>query len=359
MRRRDRVPLCSAWRLLALATVIDVGMGVGTLSAQTVVVRGAKIGSTVDLVLNAAAVGSATVGESGFTTLVAEQPPDAKPQIDALIYVDQCDDRHRVLIIERGRSAPPLESGCDRSEITGLFIVRPTSTLVVDVSTPSPSLLLRQGRYNPARGSRASATAPGGLVIFGGGTFGKFKSGSVWSCGDVSGCSGSDSGLGYTAGVAFWVVRFLAAEATYVKPVDVTARGLGTGYRFDSSTDADVLTVAAVVGIPAGSARIYGKAGGTYHHALFTTNETIRDSTITVDGVEQTVPGGTQTLQFQTEGWSWMFGGGVEVWLNRLFGWYGEAEWLSLKGKDMDGGEGVMNDKAFQFLFGARLHIGR
>jgi len=359
MTRRRGIPGRFHWRLLALVAAINLSAGVGMLSAQTVIVKGAKVGSTIDLVVNATAAGSATADASGFTTIVAGQGASGKPQIDALVYVDQCGDRHKVLILERGRDTPPLEEGCDRQEITGLFVVRPTSTLVVDVSTGSPSLLLRQGRFDPTKGPRAWSASPDGLVVFGGGTYARFKNASASTCGDVSSCTSHDSGFGYTAGAAFWFLPYLAAEGTYVKPKNLTASGSGSKYTFNSSTDLDVLTVAGLVGVPLGPARIFGKAGATYHHALFSTTETIDDTTVTVDGVEQTFPGGTQTLEFETGGWSWMFGGGVELWFTRIVGVYSEVEWLSLKGKDLNGGEGVMDEKVFQVLLGGRLHIGR
>ena len=51
-----------------------------------------------------------------------------------------------------------------------------------------------------------------------------------------------------------------------------------------------------------------------YHWTENTGTETIDDLTITVDNVQQTIPGGTQASLLQTEGWGWLFGGGGEVW---------------------------------------------
>jgi hypothetical protein len=358
MTRRQATRADAPW-LLVLAAVIDLIVGIGVSAAQTVIVKNAPPGSTVELVLNAAPVGSTAASSSGYTTLAVGQSANSKPEIDALVFVDLCDNRRRVLIVERGLQAAPLEPECVRREITGLFVVRPISTLVVDVGGPIPTLLLRQGRFDPASGPRSWRPAPTGLVVFGGGSYTAFKDARAAVCGNVDNCSGADSGVGYTFGIAYWLLPFIAAEATYLKPANATAIGTGANYDFSNVVDADVLIVAGVAGLPVGPLRVYGKGGMTYHRALFATTETIDDSTITIDGVAQTIPGGTQKLEFQTGGWGWMFGGGLEAWMNRTFAIYGEFGWVALKGKDLDGGEGVMDDTLIQVLFGARVHLGR
>jgi hypothetical protein len=186
-----------------------------------------------------------------------------------------------------------------------------------------------------------------------------FSQASALACGDVASCIPDDSGPGYTFGAAYWFLPFLAAEATYVKPGETYASGAAPRYSFNSTLDADVLTLAGVAGIPAGPIRVYGKFGTTYHRATFSTTESVADSTITIGDVTETISGGTQTLAFRTSGWGWMFGGGLEAWLNRSFAVYGEVGWGAIKGPDQDGGEAVMNDKLLTILFGARVHIGR
>jgi hypothetical protein len=333
--------------------------GAGAATAQTVMVKSAPSGSNVEVVLNAATVGSAAAVPGGYTTLAMPQSAGAKAEMDAFIFVDVCDNRLRVLIVERGAQAAAQEAGCTRREIAGLFLIRPISTLVVDVAGPSPTLLLRQGRFDPTAGPRTWSPSPSGLMLFGGGSYTVFSQASALACGDVADCNRHDSGTGYTFGAAYWFLRFLAAEATYVKPADMNAAGAGGNYSFDSALDADVLTLAGMAGIPAGPVRIYGKLGTTYQRATFSTTESVPDSTITIGDVTETIPGGTQTLAFRTSGWGWMFGGGLEAWLTRSFAVYGEVGWAALKGRDMDGGEGVMDDKLRLILFGARIHIGR
>jgi len=365
MTRRHCAP--ASWRPLVLAAALTMVSGADSATAQTVMVKGAPAGSNVEVVLNAATVGTAAAVPGGYTTVAmppsADAKADPKAAIDAFIFVDTCDSRLRVLIVERGAQAAALEASCIRREIAGLFLVRPVSTLVVDVTGPSPTLLLRQRKFNPGAGPRTWSPSPLGLVVFGGGSYTWFSKTGDLACGNVDRCIQDDSGGGYTFGAAYWILPFVAAEATYVKPGDTYASGTGaaagTLYSFNSALDAEVLTVSGIAGYPAGPVRVYGKFGAAYHRATFTTTESVGDSTITVGGVTQTIPGGTQTLAYRTSGWGWMLGGGLEVWLNRTIAAYGEFGWGPIKGKDMDGGEAVMDEKLTQILFGAKVHIGR
>ena len=93
----------------------------------------------------------------------------------------------------------------------------------------------------------------------------------------------------------------------------------------------DIVVIAAKIAAPLGAVRIYGTAGGNYTQATSDSSQTIPDKTITVSGVSQIVPGGTQTFQLKTHGWSYVFGGGLEVWANRTLGFYGEFNLLMLK----------------------------
>jgi hypothetical protein len=87
--------------------------------------------------------------------------------------------------------------------------------------------------------------------------------------------------------------------------------------------------------------------------------ETIDDRTVTVDEVDQVVPGGTVVQQFKTRGWSWTFGGGVEAWLGRWVAIYGEGGYLRLKGATVDGSEGQLDDGLTYVVAGLRVHVGR
>jgi hypothetical protein len=353
------------WRRLTLAAALNVTVGVGVLSAQTVIVKNALPGSAVELVMNADRVASATAGPSGQARLTGKL--SAETETDVRILVDVCANLQRVLLVERGLQPLPQEA-CSRREISGVFVLRRATSLVVDVGGPNPMVWLRQGPVPrewlgegsalPARASvwRSSAR---GLALFGGLDFARFSTAVATSCGNVEQCSGTRSLGSFTVGAAYWFTPYLAAEASYLKLGDVSVNGSGGTYRFNSSLDSRVLNVVGKVGAPIGGARIYGLAGASYHRATLSTNETIDDVTVFVDDVEVTLPGGTQAFELRTGGWGWLFGGGLEIWVARSFAIYAEGGYVALKGSDRDGGEGSINERVTYILAGARVHIGR
>jgi len=252
-----------------------------------------------------------------------------------------------VLIVERAVQVPIPGAGCTRRDMGGYFVVRQVSSLVIDVGGASPTLLLRQGKVS-LDPPRVWKPAPTGLVVFGGGAFNKFSDVTDTACGIVTPCSGDQSGLGYQFGVAYWFVPFLAAEATYLKPVEATAGGAPEGYTFNSTFNAQVLTLVGKVGIPLGPVRPYGQFGSSFHRAKFTTNQTM------VGAAEPN----TQAYQLSTEGWGWTFGGGVELWISSVFGFYGELGSATVKGNARDDAEGMVDDRLWSYMFGARIRLG-
>jgi hypothetical protein len=336
-------------RLLTLAAALNLTLGVAFATAQTLLVRNAPPGSTIELVLNATPIGSTKVDESGVVTLPINLSKHVnKPETDAQIFVDVCDNVRRVLIVERALQPPAPEAGCRRRDMGGLFLVRQISTLVVGVKD-SPTLLLRQGSVS-LKPPRVWTPAPTGFVLFGGGAFTKITNVVDQACGTVTDCTGDASGFSYAAGAAYWITPYLAAEGTYVKPAEVTATGTAGNFRFNSSFDADVLTAVGKVGVPLGPFRPYGQIGGTYHQARFTTSQTLTDAT----------ENATQTFSQKTRGWSWVFGGGAEIWITRWLAVYGEVERGALKGPvtDEDEGDGTIDDRFTFILFGGRIRIG-
>jgi hypothetical protein len=135
--------------------------------------------------------------------------------------------------------------------------------------------------------------------------------------------------------------------------------GSGQTFRFNTFLTADVLTVAGKVGGPVGPVRLYGRAGGNFHRGTFGTTQTTDDTTITVDGVTVAIPGGTQTFELVTEGWGWLFGGGMEVWMRPSVAIYGEVTFAALKGNPVDAAEGGLNDRLTAFTIGAKFKLGR
>ena len=352
------------WRLLTLSAAFELTLGIGAAVAQTVIVRNAPAGSPIELVLNTTTVASATADADGYATLAAKlSATTGKTEIDAYVFVELCGNTRRVLLIERGVRPPPPDAGCDRREVTGLFLVRQVSTIVVDVEGPNPTLLLRQESFNPrAVGTSTRARrAPTGLVLFGGAGLETFRDASAAACGNVTQCSEDDAGGAYSAGVAYWITRYLAAETSYLRPGEVNVDGSGDNFRFNSVLEAHVLTLGGKGGVPIGPVRLYGQLGWNYHRATSRTTQTIDSVSVGgmgADSVTQTIPGGTQTFELKTAGWGWGFGGGLEVWVRPWLGVYAEGGRAALKGTAVNGGQGVMDDAVTSLTLGARFHIG-
>ena len=347
------------WRLfIAAAALLTAAAGVA--SAQTVIVTKAPAGSTVEVVLNSANVGSASVDAAGTTTITIPQNAQLAGDIDAFLYLDTCDAVRRVVIVDRTQAVPPEGAGCTRAQVPGLFLVRRVSTLVVNVDG-NPTVLLRQGRFTPRpEGSTHTwSELPTGLVVYGGGNISSFRDPVVLACGDVTDCSGDPSVLGFNVGASYWFTRFMAAEFTYFRPSEVKAEGHQSNFRFNNFLNTHVMTVAGKAGIPAGPARIYGKIGASYHRASFGTIQTNDPVTTTTDGVTTTVEGGTQTFVARTSGWAWTFGGGTEFWLRRSFGIYFEGGYIGLSGLGEDDVDAVLEDRVIYFTVGAQIRLGK
>lgn len=353
------------WRPLALAAALNVIAGAGAAAAQTVFVRNAGAGAPVEVAVNGTKAGSGTADAGGDATVPFDlHAQTGKDEMDANVYVDTCDKTRRVLIVDAGRAPAPAESGCERAQISGLYWVRQVNTLVVDVGGSTPKLLLIKGHYTPpkptAEGEEGHTwrPSPTGMVIYGAPGMTSFRDVVTISCGTVTDCSGKGTRVSAAAGATYWVTRYLGADFSYIKPAKVTASGSGTGYRFNSKLDAEIVTVAGAIAIPAGPVRIYGKVGWDRHHATSETVETIDDVTVTVDNVPQTFKGGSQAFVTETKGWGMLFSGGLEAWIKPSFAIYGEAESAALKGTAVGGGEGQLNDRATLVLAGVRFRIG-
>lgn len=336
-------------RLLAVAAALILTLGTGAVSAQTLVFRRVPAGSTIEIAVNNGDAASHKSDAGGDVILPSKLfEKSSKTETDAQILVDSCTGVYRVALLERGHTTPVEASGCTRRDMGGWFVVKPSSSLVIDVGGPSPTLLLRQGSFSlePPRTWRA----PTGLVLFGGGSRSSFSNVSGVACGaSVATCSGGDATFGFTAGVAYWIAPFLAAEATYIRPSKTEIQGGDVDYNFTSTLDPHIFAAVGKVGIPAGVFRPYGQIGANYHRATFTTTQTMT-------GVTEN---GLQTYSVETGGWSWIFGGGMEVWFSPHFGIYGELNRAAIKGPPIDEDvEGTIDDRMTTILFGARIRIG-
>ena len=292
------------WRLLAIAAALNVTAGAALAGAQTVLVRNAPPGISVEVLLNDAVVGTGTTSPAGEVSVDLKMPEPG--EMDATVSVDICEKSRRVLVVDRNKRPSPPPAGCDRREVSGVFLVRRINTLVVDVGGLQPAMLLVKGTYNPPKpkpeaeegASTPMRPSPTGLTLFGGGGLGQFRDAFGNACGNVQGCTGHDGGPGYSFGSTVWITRWLGAEGAYVKPRQVTAKG-GDTFTFNSAFDVDVFTVAGKLAIPAGPVRVYGLGGMAYHQSTLNSSETIDAA--------------TQSFVRKPHGWGLLFGAGTEV----------------------------------------------
>jgi hypothetical protein len=346
--------MINRWRCVALqaAATAVVMATAGAASAQTVYVRNAPEGSNVEVIVDAASAGKAVVDAQGETK-VPFTLPQGKADMDSNVYVDICDKLRKVIIVDRARQPPPPAEGCDRREIPGIYWVRPVNTIVVDVGGVTPSLLLVRGSYTPpkptAEGDEENTPAkplPKGLLMFAGTAFTSYTDAGDLACGNATPCTPKTNGLSYTFGATLWLSRFVGVEGSYMRPHQVTASG-GDTYSFNTTLDSDVWTAMGKLGAQAGAVRIYGEGGMNYHEATNTTNETI-------DNI-------SQTFQYKTKGWSWVFGGGLEGWIGakQRVAVYGDAGVMRIKGKAESGGEARIDDRLKYVAIGVKLRLTR
>jgi len=344
-------------RLVAAAAALHLILTAGAAHAQTVLVRNAPPDSNVEVVLNSSPVGTGKVGPAGIVLIdVNLQKQVNKTETDAQIFVDACDTVRRVVIVERAFTAPSPEVGCTRRDMGGMFLIKQISTLALDFGGPNVTLLLRQGKVSlaPPRTWDGGRT---GLILFGGGGLTSLSNFAGIACGTATDCSTDSSGLGYGAGAEFWLTPNIAATGSYFRPVEATTDGSGDRFKFTSTLKTELVTVGGKVGFPAGRTRIYGHVGGLFTRSFFETNQTIDPLTTTTDGVTTTVPGGTQKFNFETRGWSWFFGGGLEVWMTGSLAIYGEFDRSNLKGTATKNEEGTLDERMNSLVAGVKVKV--
>lgn len=330
------------WQMLAAVAALNM-VTAGAATAQTVLVRHAASGETVEVVVNGAPVASGPVGAEGVAKVAFAMPAGAlQSGMDARISVDACDKLRRVHIVERSRVPPAAQDGCHRHEINGLYLVRRESTLVVSVAEAIPAILLVKGDFSLKPPSPAPP-APKGFVIYVGGGFARFADATANACGTVADCGGDDVVGTYTGGASLWITRWLALDGSYMKPSKATAEGTGSGFAFDSEIDAHVIMAGAKIGVPFSRLRIYANGGGNVHRATTTT--------------VQTIGAASQTIVVKTDGLGWQAGGGIEVWATKSFALYAEANKIMLKGKPQDGTEGDFKDSLSVAVMGVRIRL--
>jgi len=330
-----------------VAAALFVMMGSGVARAQTVMIRNAPPGETIEAFLNATKVASASVQPNGETTLPLNLRENnaGKTEIDANIFIDVCDKIRRIIVVERGQPAAIQEPGCERRDIPGLYWVRRVNTLVVDVGGANPTMMLVKGSYEAGKVRNWSSMVPTGLVAFGGIGRGDYRDVVLIACGTAETCNGDKAGLVFSGGLTFWVNRFIGAEASYSKPSKTKVNGSGSNYSFSSSLDTNMLTIAGRGGFPAGPVRISGLFGWDYQDSVLKTTDTIS--------------GASQNTEVETKGWGITWGAGMEIWVSTRIAISVDAGVAALKGDPTGGGEVRLDDRFRYISGGVRVRIGK
>jgi len=347
---RLRVEICRPSRLLPLlfSSVLVGTTGLGAAAAQTVIVRSAQQGATIEVTFNGGtpATGPAdTFGDAKLTV------PARTAEAAVLVHLDDCGNRVRVLLVEAGIQAAAPEPGCNRIDITSVFVMRPVTTFVIDMNGAATTVHLTQGpppaswvlRGEAAAGHKWGTPVPG-LVVSAAAGAASFSNAVSAACGDVQDCKRTNFGGVVALSAGYWINRYLGAEAAYVQPADVAVTGSGDTFRFDSRLAVRLATFVGKVGAPVGPARLYGFGGVNRHESTLTTTETMNDA--------------TQTFAQKTTGWNWMAGGGFELWISRFIAMYSEMTLAQVKGSPAGGGEGGIDNRATLVVGGIRVRLG-
>ena len=336
-------------RPLVVAAALCVLMQAAAASAQTAITRKVPAGSTVELVLNAAKVGTATADAAGDAKIPFTVPQSGDGnEMDAYIHVDACADLTRVIVVERNQTPPVPEAGCTRRDVSGLFLIKKVTNLVVDTSPANPTVWLRQGSVDLNAKPKAHSwdDMPTGLIAFGGAGLGRYRDSLDNQCGNSTVCEGNDSHTTYIAGGTFWLGPFIGLEGAWLKPAGVNANGGAQNHHFNSVFSSSIWVINGKAGIPAGKVRVYGQGGTNYGRGKQATTETI-------DNV------GTQVIEIKTGGWGWQFGGGLEVWVKSKIGVFGEVNRVRVQGDGLEGSNGRVEDYFDNVLVGMRFKVGR
>jgi hypothetical protein len=354
-------------RLLAWAAAVLL-VGGGVAQAQTLIVSKAPAKATVEFSLNGTALGTATADATGVASLPFDvQARAGRPEIDVSVAVDVCGSQYRVMLLQGGEQAPLKTPNCERHDISGVYIVRKVTSLVVDLWQNTPTVWLRQGPPPPTwlsatpdvieRRTGPTRLSPKGLVVFGGSGFAKVSNLTTAACGTIT-CKGGDYRASYTFGTTLWLTRWLGVQGSFTKPGIIEKSGEGTTYNFLSELDSRVFALAANVGPAIGPIRFYAQGGATFQRSTLTTTQTVNDRTVTVDGTPVVIPGGTFSMKLPTQGWSWMMGAGFEGWVSSRTALYLELGRLTMKGTPKTG-EGALDDRVTYLTAGLRISLWR
>src|SRR4029453_6108070 len=184
---------CPRPLLPALALLLTAG--VCPAAAQTVIVRSAPPGSTIELTMNGGSAVAGTADAIGDATLGV---PTTAAETDVRLHVDECGTLVRVLVVAAGVQPTAASPGCTRTALASVFVMRPVTTFVVDVGGPNTAVHIAQGPPPPEwvtrgalprRGGVPWGTPTTGFALSAGTGFSSFSNAGTAQCGSVTGCA--------------------------------------------------------------------------------------------------------------------------------------------------------------------------
>jgi opacity protein-like surface antigen len=354
------------WRPLLMAAVLCTAGFARVADAQTIIVRHVPPDVTVEASLDTRPAVQAVLDPAG-NARIALNAIQGTAEASVRVFLYACDSRRRLALVGRDAPIPPMPTECVRKDLSGVFVLRPVTTLVLNLAESTPIVLIAQGQPprewledipEQAEGVKVHTPAPG-LMVFGGGGWSNFRENTFKACGQlVTSCSGGDLRMGTTIGATYWMSPFIAAEVSFAKDRVLTAFGNTPSSSFTTTVDPEILIINAKVGVPVHErVTFYGTGGIDHHRATTTTTDIADDLPVTIDGVSQTLTGGTLKTSYRTAGWSWAAGGGVDIWVSRHFGIYLEGRFADLKGSDVTGGEARRDQIATSVQTGIRFRF--
>jgi hypothetical protein len=356
-----------SWRIAAWGGMLSLTVLAGPAHPQTLFVTRVPPGTLVELVVNRTSLLTATADPTRLVRFELALPDRiGKSELAARILVDTCPKGVRIVLAERGVAELPA-GDCTRRDLTGVYLVREMTTLLVSLADPVPFVRIRQGPVpaawlaSEAQGGTPlprAVAVPTGLVLAGSGNLAAFRNFGPLQCGDVSDCASKGTRPAYAAAASLWPWPFLAASAAYIRPGRLTAAGRGADYRFDADLDVHLVAVTARAGGPVGRARLFGEAGLVYHRARGRVSQTIDPATVAEGDETVIIEGGTQRFQTETAGWGWLVGGGLEIWMSPRLGLVVAFDRAAVKGKALDNSEARLDEWVTLVTLGLQLRLG-
>jgi hypothetical protein len=339
-------------------------LGSATADAQTIVLRHAAPATLAEAVFRTSA-GKAEVQPNGDAAIELQFPTaEGEAEISAAIHADSCGTTVRIVLVGRIDETPPPGPGCQRRSIAGMFVLRPDTSLMIDLEASTPTVRIRQGPIpevwfleGPIPSYRS---APRGIVVHAGGGLGRMERTLLRLCGDALSCTRETTKINLTFGAAYWLTRWLGVEGSVLRLNALEADGFDERYEFVGEVSPRVAAISLLGGLNVRSTRFYGRAGAAYHRAGVRTTQVTYARTIDVGDTVVTFPTAQQNFTFSTSGWGPVWGAGVEGWLGEKTALFADFSFITIEGTNANDDSSVrtIDERPLSFNAGLKIHFG-